>query len=404
MTILYADYILTCDDDFNILQNQAIAFDKNIKEIGDFELLKKNYPNAKIIQTKPNSVVLPGLTNVHLHLEFSANKSTLKYGDFIQWLKSVIAHRNSLSLACEEECMDKELEGLLKSGTTTIGAISSFGADLASCVKSPINIIYFNEVLGSNPASVDVLYNDFLSRLELSQQHSSDSFTPAISVHSPYSTHPILAAKALGVAKKQDMFVSTHFMESFAEREWLDRGVGDFKSFFQSFLPNAKPMSDAISYLELFKDQKVFFTHATQANDKEIKMMNEMGSITHAPVSNRLLGCGVLDIDKVELLTLGTDGLSSNNSLNLWDEMRAALIMHGGKDLNTLAQTLLKATTSNAQNLLDKDIGSLKIGYNSDIITIGLPSKLQDLSDIALHTILHTKKADKVFIAGEQHI
>lgn len=404
MTILYADYILTCDDDFNILQNQAIAFDKNIKEMGDFELLKKNYPNAKIIHTKPNSIVLPGLINAHLHLEFSANKSTLKYGDFMQWLKSVITHRNSLSLACEEECLDKELEGLLKSGITTIGAISSFGDDLASCVKSPVNIIYFNEVLGSNPASVDALYNIFLSRLELSQKYSSDSFTPAISVHSPYSTHPILVAKALGVAKKQDMFVSTHFMESFAEREWLDSGVGDFKNFFQSFLPNAKPMCDAISYLELFKDQKVFFTHATQANDKEIKMMNEMGSITHAPVSNRLLGCGVLDIDKVELLTLGTDGLSSNNSLNLWDEMRAALIMHGGKDLNTLSQTLLKATTSNAQNLLDKDIGSLKIGYNSDIITIGLPSKLQDLSDIALHAILHTKKADKVFIAGEQHI
>jgi cytosine/adenosine deaminase-related metal-dependent hydrolase len=404
VTIINADYILTCDENFKIFKNFAIAFDEEIKAIDELDILKQSYHDAKIINSKPNTILMPGLINIHTHLEFSANKTTLKYGDFIEWLNSVIKHRDELSSCCDESYIDDVLQDILKSGTTTIGAISSFGTDLSSCVKSPLNVIYFNEVLGSNPAAVDVLYGDFLERLNISRKHECDSFTPAISLHSPYSTHPILARKALGIAKDSNMIVSTHFMESDAEREWIDKGEGDFVEFFAPFSPNAKPVNSASDYIDLFKDQKILFTHATKASDKEIQKMNELGSITHSPISNRLLGNGRLDIDKVKLLTLGTDGLSSNSSLNMWDEMRASLMMHHDSDLNFLSTTLLKAATFNAAKIMGKDSGTLEIGYDSDIVAIELPDKIANIEDIAIHLILHTKNADKVFIKGKQQI
>ena len=402
MTIISADYILVCDSEFKVLQNCAICFDEVIKEIAPLEVLTSKYPDAKVIESEPNSVIMPGLINPHVHLEFSANSTTLRYGDFITWLNSVIEHRDELSSRCDEEYIDDVLKDMLQSGTTTIGAISSFGVDMNSCIKSPVNVVYFNEVLGSNPAAVDALYNDFLGRLYESMQNESKNFTPAISIHSPYSTHPILAKKALGVAKEKNMVVSTHFMESRAERDWLDHADGDFKEFFEKFAPNSKPVNNPMEYIELFKDQKVLFTHATTATKEELEFMDSIGFITHCPVSNRLLGNGRLEIEDIKNLTIGTDGLSSNNSLNMWDELRAALMMHFLADVNLLAKWLLISATSNAAKALDKNSGELTEGRDADMITIKLPDSLKNPEDIALFLILHTKTVDRVFIKGEE--
>ena len=404
MKIIKADYLLLCDEEFQVLENCAICFEKEIIEIDSFDSLCKKYLEAEVTECKPNTLLMPGLLNLHTHLEFSSNKSTLTYGDFITWLKSVIEHRDELSSICDESYMDKTLEDMLKSGTTTIGAISSFGVDLNSCVKTPMNVLYFNEVLGSNPAAVDVLYDDFLSRLNESRKFESENFTPSISIHSPYSTHPILAKKALQIAQKSNMVVSTHFMESKAERDWLDKSSGDFKEFFDNFSPNLKPINTPSSYIELFKDVKTLFTHVTKADKDELQKMQEIGAITHCPVSNRLLGNGRLEIENIKNLTIATDGLSSNNSLSLWDELRAALMMHFVAEANKLAKTLIKSVTKNAAIAISEKRGVLKVGYDADIIAIKLPDTPKNLDTIALSLILHTKNVDKLYIKGKEII
>jgi len=90
LKIINASYILTCNDNFDILENSAICFDKTIVEIDKLEILERKYPEAEVICLQKNSVIMPGLINPHVHLEFSANKTSLKYGSFITWLNSVI--------------------------------------------------------------------------------------------------------------------------------------------------------------------------------------------------------------------------------------------------------------------------------------------------------------------------
>ena len=408
LKLLIADFVLPCNSSFDIIEQGAVAFDEAIIEVGSGEDLRLKYPNATLIQTPPNSVILPGLINVHVHLEFSANQSTLHYGDFIPWLQSVIKHREELSALATTELIASKLQEMLKSGTTSLGAISSFGADLEACVQTPQRVVYFNEVLGSVPSAVDAMYADFCARFEESRAFTCKNFTPAISVHSPYSTHPILAKKALQKARDEGCVVSTHFMESQAERAWMDEGSGDFQSFFSTFNPHAKPLCEAKEYLALFSHNKTLFTHGVQATEEELSLIAQQdATLTHCPVSNRLLGVGSLDMQKVQNhsinLTLGTDGLSSNISLSLWDEMRSSLMMHANAQLDTLSLTLLKSVTCNAANALNLKVGCLEKGLGADIIVATLPQPC-DIQDVPLHLILQTHHVHMSFINGERHV
>lgn len=406
MKLLIADFLVPCNASFEIIEKGAVVFDETIIDVGQSEDLKQKYPHAELIETPPNSVILPGLINSHVHLEFSANQSMLRYGDFIPWLRSVIKHREELSALATTELITCKLQEMLKSGTTTLGAISSFGADLEACSQTPQRVVYFNEVLGSVPSAVDAMYGDFRGRFEASKAFTCKRFIPAVSVHSPYSTHPILAKKALQIAREEGCVVSTHFMESPAERAWIDEGKGDFETFFSAFNPHAKPMCSSVEFLELFEQNKTLFTHVVQATQNELEMIAEQkATVTHCPVSNRLLGVGKLDLKAVQKeninLTLGTDGLSSNISLSLWDEMRSALMMHAECELSSLAKTLLQSVTCNAAKALQLPCGVLEKERYSDLIVATLPQACEK-EDVALQLILHTHQTHLTFIDGEQ--
>ena len=402
MQILKAKYLLVMDEDFTILKDKAICFDKSIKEIGKADELRAKYPNASF-DDLGESLLMPGLINTHIHLEFSSNKGDLKFGNFVTWLESVIQKRDVLLAASKDGAIEIALKEILSSGTTTIGAISSFGLDLDLCVESRLNVIYFNEVLGSTPSAVDFIYSDFLQRLNSSKKRKRDSFIPAVSIHSPYSTHPILAKKAISDAKKEGMIISTHFMESDAERMWLERGEGEFRRFFESFLPNPSPMIEPLEYIKLFRGTKTLFTHCTKASDEEIEaILDQGGAITHCPRSNRYLGNGKLEIEKLPNFNLATDGLSSNDSLSLWDEMRGALMMHSMAHLEELSKKLLQSVTINAAKALGLKKGALKEGYDSDLISISMPKGVNRVEDLALELILYTKDLEYIYIAGEK--
>ena len=165
---------------------------------------------------------MPGLINTHVHLEFSANKTTLKYGNFVKWLFSVMEHREELIEKATKELIDEELKNMISNGTTSIGAISSYGFDMDSCVDSALNVVYFTEVLGSKADMIDTLFLDFQAKLKSAIAQTSDNFIPAIAIHSPYSTHPFLIREVLSIAKDKKMAVSAHFQESKAENDWLN--------------------------------------------------------------------------------------------------------------------------------------------------------------------------------------
>ncbi|MCK4974184.1 MAG: metal-dependent hydrolase, partial [Sulfurimonas sp.] len=298
MQIISPNYILTPDE---VISDMSIAFENTIKKIAPLQELKKEFPDAKITTLKKNSLLMPGLINAHVHIEFSANKTELSYGDFMNWLYSVIENREDLIGGCNKECMSKAIDAMLESGITTFGAISSHGMDLEACADAKQNVVFFNELIGSQATMADALFGDFTSRLELAKTVQREGFHPAVAIHSPYSVHPVLIKKALEIVKAEKLKLTAHFMESKAERDWLDNSNGDFKEFFENLLKQNSAVSDSKEFLEYFDGQETLLTHAVKANDDELSTISSnKHTIIHCPISNRLLGNGAIDLTKLD--------------------------------------------------------------------------------------------------------
>ena len=405
MKIIGANWLVSCDENNSIIKNGAVVFDDKIQEVNTLTNIEKKYPNIEIIKLPKNSVLMPGLINSHVHLEFSANTTTLKYGNFYNWLNSVIKHREDLINKASKKLISTKLERMKKTGTTTIGAISSYSYDLESCVNSPINTVFFCEVIGSKGDMIDTLFADFKARLNSAKKFKSSSFFPAIAIHSPYSVHPFLVRETLNLARQENMPVSSHFLESREEFQWLHKDEGSFVEFFKNFLNQEKAVSKPMEFLNFFSNVKnLSFTHCVEASNEDLKKIESLGaSINHCVTSNRFLNNSKLDLSKLSNIpfTIGTDGLSSNNSLSMFDELRNALMAHSDKNILEFSRTLLKAATINGSRALGLNKGAIIKGLDADMIGFTLPDKIEDKEDLAMQIILHTKFVDKTIIGGE---
>lgn len=402
MKILKAKQILICNESFDIVENCAIAFEEKIVKIGKFEELKKCFTDAEIYDYS-DCVVAPAFINIHTHLEYSANFTSLVYGDFIKWLKSVISSRTSLCKEATNNLILEKIKLMQRSGVATIGEISSFGVDLESCAKSGARIIFFNEILGAVEASSEANWNTFIQRYERSLEFKSSLFTPAISVHSTYSTHPNLTKKACDLARQYGLIMSTHLFESDHEQRWINSANGEFKKFLSKFNKDPKPMYTLESFLSNFKNIRTLFTHCVYVNDFS-KFDSNLHSITHCALSNRLLSKKTLNLRKLLAsklnFSIATDGLSSNISLNFFDELKANLLIHRDIDLNKLSKILWLGGTLYAAKSINFNLGEIKEGKIADIALYR--SVDCDKDQLALQLLLQTKEAKKLFIGGNE--
>ena len=400
MIIVKPKFTMLCDENFTVLEDAAVAFDERIQAVGEAEELRKRYKGAQFFEY-PDAVLAPAFINPHVHLEFSANKTSLVYGDFLEWLSSVIASRGALSQAANNAVIAAAIKTMQRSGVASFAAVSSFGGDLDACANCGGRVVFFNEILGTNEAALEQNLANFITRFEASQKRKSPLFTPAVSVHSPYSTHPDLAAAALNLARERDLVVSTHFMESRHEKNWLEGGTGGFKEWLGKFKPAARPLYTPSSFVAMFAGVRTLFTHCVYVSD--FAKFKPHHSVTHCAVSNRLLGKKALNLKEIfknnVSLNIGTDGLSSNISLNFWHELRAALFTHASLDLNELATRLFVAATHGGAKALRTNNGEIKAGRAADL---AIYNDLEcDDSELILQLILHTNEAKKLYIGGK---
>ena len=116
----------------------------------------------------------------------------------------------------------------------------------------------------------DALFGDFISRLNASKEVIREGFYPAVAIHSPYSVHPVLVKKAIEIVKKEKLKLTAHFMESDAERKWLDSSEGDFKDFFEKLLKQNSAVCDSKEFLDYFNGTQTLLTHVVKANEEEL--------------------------------------------------------------------------------------------------------------------------------------
>lgn len=404
-TLIGASVVLTCNKHFEVIKDGGILFEgERILKVGNFNALKKD---AKISEFYSSCVLLPALINPHIHFEFSGNYGILEFGNFQSWLDSVMKNRDKLMEGLDSH-LNAAIKETLKSGIGCVGAISSNGLDLEALSNSPLKVMFFNEIMGTNESKIDEIWDFFKARFRKSALLQSERFKPAIALHSPYSLHSELANRALDLAFKNNLLTQAHFLESRDELRWLTKQNGAFREFFAKFFNNktAKPFYNIHSFIELFSNIDCYFVHCLYVDNDTLEAMRRIRcEIISAPRSNRLLNNKYFDFFSAQNfrfpLIISTDGRSSNYSLNLLDEARTALFGYSGFNIHTLAKEIILAMSANPARKMRFNNGILEKNRASDFGIFEIPN-IANSPQIPLDFLLYATKVKDLFINGKR--
>ena len=117
--------------------------------------------------------------------------------------------------------------------------------------------------------------------------------------------------------------------------------------------------------------------HCVWLDDEDISIMKKHNvSPVHNPGSNMKLASGISPVPRLLKeginVALGTDGASSNNNLDMLEEVRLAAMLHKVNELDPLAvpakEALKLGTENGAKALQLGKVGKLAPGYKADIV------------------------------------
>ena len=187
---------------------------------------------------------------------------------------------------------------------------------------------------------------------------------PVANVHSLYMVSPEIVEEALHTARELGAPLHIHVSETRREVYEVRRRYGRFPVE----LMNARGM--------LGRD--LILVHMGWAASWEYDAALRAGAgIVHCPASNmKLATAGQLPLrellDAGGIVALGTDGAASNNSLDMFREMRTAVLLqrHGYWDTRVTAMHVLSSATRHGASLMGVDGGVIREGAAADIAVL----------------------------------
>lgn len=392
----------------------AVAFgDGRIIAAGPAKYLRELYREASF-EDLGNAAILPGFVNAHSHLEITALRGALDSveHDFRSWLLKLNRIRSEMS---EEEIEVAAVAGAiegLRGGVTCFGDIGRYGrAGLNAVRNTELRGIIFQETDFSpdNSTAADDIEKLKEKFLEL-RAEATDRVEVGLSPHSPYTVSSRLFGSIAEFAAAEKIKVTIHAAESAHEKELLENGTGFFTHFFERIgVDWPSPECSAIEYLERtgILAAKPLLAHCVTVSDADIELIKASGaSIAHCPKSNAKFGHGYAPLSKfIDAgvgFGLGSDSVSSNNSCDMFEEMRSAAFgarnHSDARRFITPDEMLAAATIGGARALgLDDRVGTLEAGKRADITVVSLGNiGQQPVSDVCAALVFSTNARDVI--------
>jgi 5-methylthioadenosine/S-adenosylhomocysteine deaminase len=326
-----------------------------------------------------DAAIIPGLVNAHSHLEYAVYAG---FGDgqpFGPWLATHVARKDRLDYEHMVAIARRGVADLLRSGVTTVGDASFAGAAAVACAELGLRAIVYLEVFGLKRETAIAQWQLKHERVEPAL---SDRVRLGVSPHAPYTC----ADEVYRWALELELPVMTHLNESRNELDWLVRGEGPLATAVpQAFLvqPEGRTGIERLGRSGLL-DPRVVAAHCVVLEPHEIEMLATADvAVAHCPRSNAFLGCGIAPLNELRAAGLrvgiGTDGVSSTPSADVFDEMRAAVAAARARtaraDALAATDVLALATLGSARALgLGDEVGSLGVGKRADLAVVGLDS------------------------------
>jgi 5-methylthioadenosine/S-adenosylhomocysteine deaminase len=153
--------------------------------------------------------------------------------------------------------------------------------------------------------------------------------------------------------------------------------------------------------------------HCVHLDDEDIAIIKKHGiRVAHNPGSNMKLASGVAPVPRLlkegVCVALGTDGASSNNNLDMLEEVQLAALLHKADTLDPLAVTAAEAvkmgTEYGAQAVGLKEAGKLAPGALADIVLYDMKNTMwcprHNLVSLLAYSA-RSSSVDTVLVAGK---
>ncbi len=323
--------------------------------------------------------IIPGLINTHCHLELSHMKSKIPSGTgLINFISHVVKFRDIEQQIIDEAIVAADRE-MFDNGIQAVGDICNKIDTAAQKEISPIAYYSFVEMFDFlNPAMTQQFVNQYQEVYD--KQASSGNNKKTMVPHAPYSVSQELF-DYLSENTKANETVSIHNQETAAEDELFLHNSGKFLDFYEGIgmplkdLPTKGVHSIIYALANMDPRRKTLLVHNTMTRAKDIEDANDWSNLVYwatCPNANLYIENRLPDyqlfIDKQCKMTIGTDSLSSNWQLSIWEEMKTISKYKSYVDFDTL---LKWATINGAEALSYHDeLGSIEVGKRPGILNV----------------------------------
>lgn len=363
--------------DILIEDNKIKKIEKNIDEEAD-----------KIINAS-GKVVMPGLINTHSHISMSIFRETVDGLKTQDWLTQKI-------WPIEDQLTDEDIFyatmlsciEMIETGCTCINDMYFLTENIIkAAVESGIRLQTTYTLMGYDEN--DTVRFEKLSNLLEKYKYHTISFNAGI--HGLYTSNENYVKKCVEFAKKKELPIHMHFCENIKEREDIKREY------------NVEEPSEVIK--RTFEGIHNILAHCVKISEKDIENLKETNTyISHCPVSNLKLGCGVAPVAKMIEnglnVSLGTDGQGSGSNLDMFETMKYAALLQKGinedpKEMEAY-EVIKMATVNGAKALNLKNIGKIEEESIADLIIINMDEAITNPINNVFAEIVYNVKGTNV--------
>jgi aminodeoxyfutalosine deaminase len=342
-----------------------------IRSVGPLSEVGRENPDAEI-RFFPNYVLVPGAVNAHAHLGFR-RKDRPEGGTFSGWLGKLIERLPEKESWGAEAARDSAREAV-EAGTTYMAESSPYGECLPQLAESGMAGTVFAEFFPHEIGTPEEAVEFIVGKARELREGLPERVDASVSVHSPYTVDPDSSRLAARRTRELGWKLAIHLSESPEEVEFVRYGTGGLTDIFGGNEWGGVGLSPVryATNIELLAPETIAAHLATVVSEEDIDILARTGvAAAHCPRSNHYLGCGVSPVPSMVergiRVGMGTDGLWSSPSMNLFEETLFAVDLHGLDG----ATGLELATLGGARALgIDDETGSIEPGKWADLVLV----------------------------------
>ena len=328
-----------------------------------------------------DGAVAPGFVNAHCHVELSYMKGLFRKGTGMAgFIDQINELRDTKSMEEKVRDLAEAMDSLWEQGVVAMADISNCADSFAVKARHPMYTRTFLEVFGTEPKDCGAVM-DGVRRLK----ETADCFgiDAAPTPHACYTMSPELVT-AVSVEGLKSGFLSFHSEETEEEEEMLKYGSGKMWENRVKAGMSVPPVTGKSSLLyfidRLLKghpapfDEHILLVHECcmdQEGIDAVKAVMNHPFVAVCPLSNLFIHDALPPIDLMRRnglkVCVGTDSLSSNDDLNIVDEL---FCLQRNFPEVPLGELLTWASRNGAEFLARPEFGTLEVGKRPGLVFI----------------------------------